>query len=249
MSLVENKVSLITGAGSGIGKATAVAFANDGAQVVCADLNFEAAQETAATITNNGGTSLALQLDVSDYSSAGKAVDDTVKHFGRLDVLCNIAGIGKLKHDKDETPELWHKIISVNLTGTFYMCQHALPHLLASKGNIVNCSSRAGTSATPWSAAYSASKGGVCALTRSMAVSHVYQGLRVNCIAPGPTDTAIATDFMPPEDADRRLMAFIIPLEKVAHADELANAFVFLASDRASNINGVTLPVDGGSRA
>lgn len=249
MVLVKDKISLITGAGSGIGKATAIAFANDGAKVICADLDFEAAQKTAADITDSGGISLALQLDVSDYESAAKAVADTVEHFGGLDVLCNIAGIASLKYDENETPELWHKIISVNLTGTFYMSQHALPHLLASKGNIVNCSSRAGTSATPWSAAYSASKGGVCALTRSMAVSHVYQGLRVNCIAPGPTDTPIAGDFMPPEDADRRLMAFIIPLEKIAEADELANAFVFLASDRASNINGVTLPVDGGSRA
>ena len=162
MTLVDNKVSLITGAGSGIGKATAIAFANDGAQVICADLNFEAAQKTAANITQSGGTSLALQVDVSDYTAAHKAVTDAVEYFGRLDVLCNIAGIGTLKHDKNETPELWHKIISVNLTGTFYMSQHALPHLLASKGNIVNCSSRAGTSATPWSAAYSASKGGVC---------------------------------------------------------------------------------------
>lgn len=249
MGLVEDKVSIITGAGSGIGQATAIAFAKDGARVVCADLNFEAAQATTETIVNDGGSAISLQVDVSDYASAAKVIGDTVAHFGSLDVLCNIAGIASLKYDENETPELWHKIISVNLTGTFYMSQHALPHLLESQGAIVNCSSRAGTSATPWSAAYSASKGGVCALTRSMAISHVYKGLRVNCVAPGPTDTPIASDFMPPDDADRRLMAFIIPLEKIAEPDELAHAFVFLASDRASNINGVTLPVDGGSRA
>jgi len=249
MELVRNKITIITGAGSGIGRATAIAFAEDGASVVCADINIGAAQASCETIVANGGTAIALQVDVSDYDSAAKVIADTIAHFGCLDVLCNIAGIGKTKHDQQETPELWHKILSVNLTGTFYMSQHALPHLLTSKGNIVNCSSRAGTSATPWSAAYSASKGGVCALTRSMAISHVYEGLRVNCVAPGPTHTAIGADFMPPEDADRRLMPFIMPLEKIADPEELANAFVFLASDRASNINGVTLPVDSGSRA
>ena len=243
---VQDKVCIVTGAGSGIGRATAVAFGQEGARVACLDLAGDAADETARSIRAAGGDALVLQTDVSDYAATRRAVADAVAHYGALDVLCNIAGIGKLKFDAEETPELWQRVISVNLTGTFYMSQHALPHLLARKGAIVNCSSRAGTDGIPWGAAYSASKGGVVALTRSMAMTHAYEGLRVNCIAPGPVDTNIVPDFIPPPDGDMRLMSFLMPFQKVAAPEEVAWAFVFLASERAGYINGAILPVDGG---
>ena len=243
---VQDKVCIVTGAGSGIGRATAVAFAQEGAKVVCLDRLAETAGETAQSIRAAGGDAIPMQADVSDYDAARRAVADTASHYGALDVLCNIAGIGKLKFDAEETPELWHRVISVNLTGTFFMSQHALPHLLARKGAIVNCSSRAGTDGIPWGAAYSASKGGVVALTRSMAMTHAYEGLRVNCVAPGPVNTGIVPDFIPPSDGDMRLMSFLMPLQRVAAPEELAWAFVFLASERAGYINGAVLPVDGG---
>jgi NAD(P)-dependent dehydrogenase (short-subunit alcohol dehydrogenase family) len=243
---LEDKVCIVTGAGSGIGRATAAAFAQEGAKVLCVDLNGASNEETARGIRAAGGDAQAHAADVSDYAAARGAVEACVARWGALDALCNIAGIGKLKFDAEETPELWARVIGVNLTGTFYMSQHALPHLLARKGAIVNCSSRAGTDGIPWGAAYSASKGGVVALTRSMAMTHAYEGLRVNCVAPGPVNTGIVPDFIPPSDGDMRLMSFLMPFQKVAAPEEVAWAFVFLASERAGYINGAILPVDGG---
>ena len=243
---LKNKTAIITGSASGIGRATAERFSEEGASVVCVDVDLEGAEQTATAITDGGGKAEALRCDVSDYAATASVIDHVVKHFGRLDILCNIAGIGHLKFDSDETPESWNHVISVNLTGTFYMCQHALPHLLRSKGAIVNCSSTAGTRGAPWSAAYSASKGGVCALTRSLAISHGKQGLRVNCVVPGPVKTPIVNSFMPPEGHDRSLFSFLKAFGRVGEPSELASAFVFLASDHASYINGVNLRVDGG---
>ena len=246
---VQDKVCIVTGAGSGIGRATAVAFAQEGAKVVCLDRLADTAGETAKSIRSAGGDSVPMQADVSDYDAARRAVADTVAHYGALDVLCNIAGIGKLKFDAEETPELWHRVISVNLTGTFFMSQHALPHLLARKGAIVNCSSRAGTDGIPWGAAYSASKGGVISLTQTMAITQGQHGVRVNCIAPGGVNTAITEQFPMPEDVDLSIFARIMPFKDFGEPEQLAAAFAFLASDDASYVNGVILRVDGGMKA
>ncbi|HEX7095484.1 MAG TPA: SDR family oxidoreductase [Acidimicrobiales bacterium] len=249
MDRFEGKVALITGAASGIGRATAIRLGSEGAAVACVDRAAEGAEATAATIREAGSKAIAITCDVLDLDQIRSAVARTVEELGRLDVLCNIAGVGHFAKDEEETPEGWNRIIGVNLSGTYFMSQAALPHLIATKGNIVNCTSTAGLFAQPWSSAYSASKGGVIALTQTMAITHGQAGVRVNAVAPGGVNTPIAEQFPMPEGVDPNLMTRIMPFVRMGEPDELAAAFAFLASDEASYITGIILRVDGGMKA
>jgi NAD(P)-dependent dehydrogenase (short-subunit alcohol dehydrogenase family) len=249
MTRFDGKVALVTGAASGIGRATAVRLASEGAAVACVDRAVDGAEATAAGIRDKGGNALAVGCDVLELAQIDAAVARTVEQFGRLDALCNIAGIGHFAKDEEETIEGWNRILGVNLTGTYFMSRAALPHLLESKGAIVNCASTAGTHAQPWSSAYSASKGGVIALTQTMAITHGREGIRVNCIAPGGVTTAITEQFPMPEGVDLAIMARIMPFVRMGEPEELAAAFAFLASDDASYVNGIILRVDGGMKA
>jgi meso-butanediol dehydrogenase/(S,S)-butanediol dehydrogenase/diacetyl reductase len=249
MNRFEGKKALVTGAASGIGRATAVRLAAEGASVACVDRSVEGIEATVATISAAGGTAIAVPADLLDLGQIQAAVDATVAAFGGIDVLCNIAGIGHFALDESETPEGWNRILGVNLSGTYFMSQAALPHLIASKGNIVNCASTAGTNAQPWSSAYSASKGGVISLTQTMAITHGREGLRVNAIAPGGVNTAITEQFPMPEGVDLSIMARIMPFIDMGEPEELAAAFAFLASSDASYVNGIILRVDGGMKA
>lgn len=235
MNRLENKVVVVTGAASGIGQATAARLRAEGGTVVGIDRD------------PVDDVDMAIQLDLLDLEAIAPGVDQVVDAYGRIDVLCNIAGIGHFASDEDETIEAWNRVIGVNLTGTYFMSQACLPHLLESRGCIVNTASTAGTHAQPWSSVYSASKGGVIALTQTMAITNGRSGVRVNCIAPGGVETAIGAQFTPPEDADLTLMARIMPFERPGRPSELAAAFAFLASDDASYCNGIVLRVDGGT--
>lgn len=237
MNRFDDKIAIVTGAASGIGKATAARLRSEGAAVVGIDRN------------PVDDVDLAIQLDLLDLDAIGSAIARAMNAYGRIDVLCNIAGIGHFAKDEDETTEAWNRVIGVNLTGTYFMSQACLPHLLESQGNIVNTASTAGTNGQPWSSAYSASKGGVIALTQTMASTNGRSGIRVNCVAPGGVETDIYKQFMPPEDVDLTLMAIMEPFHRTGHDYELASAFAFLASDDASYCNGVVLRVDGGSKA
>jgi len=237
MKRFENKVAIVTGAASGIGQATAARLRSEGGTVVGIDRN---------PVTD---VDMTIQLDLLDLDAIGPAVAQAVDAHGRIDVLCNIAGLGHFARDEDETAEAWNRVVGVNLTGTFFMSQACLPHLLESQGNIVNTASTAGTNAQPWSSAYSASKGGVIALTQTMAITNGRSGIRVNCIAPGGVDTPIAEQFTPPENVDLTIMSRILPFERPANPSELAAAFAFLASDDASYCNGIVIRVDGGMQA
>jgi NAD(P)-dependent dehydrogenase (short-subunit alcohol dehydrogenase family) len=244
---LHDKAAAVTGAASGIGRATAVRLAEEGASVACLDLQLEAAEETAKAIIAAGGQAFAQSCNVADPADGAAAIAAVVERYGRLDVLCNIAGIGHFADDRTETLEWWNRIITVNLTGTFLMSQAALPHLIESKGTIVNTASTAGMKGQPWSSAYSASKGGVIALTQTMAVNWGRQGVRVNCVAPGGVTTPITDQFATvPEGADLDLMTRIMPFSRFGEPDELAAAFAFLASDEASYVNGFVMRVDGG---
>ena len=249
MNRFEGKVALVTGAASGIGRATALRLADEGAKVACVDRAADGAEATAAKIRDAGGSAISIACDVLDLDQIKGAVDRAVSELGRLDVLCNIAGIGHFAKDEEETPEGWNRILGVNLNGTYFMSQAALPHLLASGGNIVNCASTAGTHAQPYSSAYSASKGGVISLTQTMAITQGSVGVRVYCVAPGGVNTAITEQFPMSEEFDLTLFGRIMPFKDMGEPENLAAAFAFLASDDAAYVNGIILRVDGGMKA
>lgn len=247
MARFDDKVVVVTGSASGIGQATAMRFGEDGATVVCADLNGEGAAATADKI---GSRATSVQLDVSDDVAADKVINDVVAQHGKLDVLANVAGILQFGHATDVTRELWDRIIGVNLTGTFNMIRPALPHLVESGGNIVNVSSTSGLQGQAYGAAYSASKGGVALLTRALAIEFASK-VRVNAVCPGGTDTALIASMNIPDDVNWH---FITRMELdlsggFAPPSDIASVICFLASDDARNMTGATVPVDRGMTA
>lgn len=249
MGRFKDLVVLLTGAASGIGKASILRMAEEGAAVVCADIQTEAAEATAKEARELGVEAIALTLDVSDPESVRSAVAATISEFGRIDSLCNIAGILRFDHTHELKLEDWNQIIAVNLTGTFLMTQAALPHLVESKGALVNMASTAGLAGQPWSAAYAASKGGVLSFTRSIAVEYGKQGMRANSVSPGGILTPIQNEFHLPEGADEKLLLRIMPLDKMREAGTAAAVVAFLASPDSIHINGETIRVDGGTLA
>jgi NAD(P)-dependent dehydrogenase (short-subunit alcohol dehydrogenase family) len=245
MRRFEGKVVLITGAASGIGRATAERLAEEGAKVVCADVQAEALEDTAKRVRELGSEVHSLLCDVSEPEAVSSAVRDTVERFGALHSVCNSAGVLRFGHTHEFPLEQWQRILSVNLTGTFLMCRAAIPHLLECGGNIVNIASTAALAGHPWTCAYSASKGGVLALTRGIAVEYGKQGLRANAVCPGSVTTPMHEEFSLPEGADIKLLKRIMPLDKFRGPETVAGAVAFLASDDAAHINGVALRVDG----
>ncbi len=249
MDRFADKVVLVTGAAAGIGRASALRMASEGAKVACADVQREGVEETVKLAQEAGGEAMSLLCDVSDPAAVAETVGQCVSTYGKLDSLCNIAGILHFDNTHELSLEKWNRILTVNLTGTFLMCQTALPYLLDGGGNIVNMASTAGMAGHPWTAAYSASKGGVLALTYTLAVEYGKQGLRANAVCPGSVKTAMHEQFVLPEGADIKLIERILPLDTF-RGPEVAGALVaFLASDDAAHINGERVRVDGGTLA
>jgi NAD(P)-dependent dehydrogenase (short-subunit alcohol dehydrogenase family) len=247
MDRFAGKVAIVTGAGSGIGQATAVRLASEGAAVACFDIDGGAAEATAKRISGDGGRAFPMAVNVADKGSVTAGVGRAVEELGPPDVLCNIAGIGKFAHTHELALEEWDRIIAVNLTGTFLMAQAVLPHLLAKPGgNIVNTASNAGLMGQPWSAAYCASKGGVVQLTRALAQEYIDRGVRVNAVAPGGTETNIHKSFDLPEGANAKMLYRIMSPMGMAKAEELASLFAYVASDEARYMTGSIVTMDGG---
>jgi NAD(P)-dependent dehydrogenase (short-subunit alcohol dehydrogenase family) len=244
------KVVVVTGAASGIGKATATRFGADGATVAALDLNHAGAEATATGIRDAGGAAHAFRIDVSDAEDVDTVVEWVVRELGKPDVVCNIAGIGRFARSEEQPVADFARIIGVNLIGVFAVSHACLPHLIETKGNIVNMSSSAGVFGQPYSAAYSASKGGVSLMTRAMAVEFSRRGVCVNAVAPAGIDTPIAQSFTFPEGVDVMEFAKIFPpTGEMAQPEEVASLVAFLASDEAKYISGAVVPIDMGVTA
>jgi meso-butanediol dehydrogenase / (S,S)-butanediol dehydrogenase / diacetyl reductase len=241
------KSVLVTGAAAGIGKATALRLAEEGASVACADVDMAGLERTTSEIAALGRSAFPIECDVSSESAVEQCVRSATEKLEKLDVLCNIAGILRADHTHELTLEHWNRILTVNLTGTFLMCRAAIPHLLKTKGNIVNMSSTAAIGSHPWTAAYAASKGGILSFTRSLAVEYVKQGVRANAICPGGIKTSLHGQFQLPKGADFDLLKGAIPFVEFAGPEHIASAVAFVASDDGSYMNGAEIRIDGGA--
>jgi len=243
---------LITGAGSGIGRETALLFAAEGAKVVAVDLNEAAAAETVATITERGQHAASLRADVSKADDCEAMVAFAEKTFGALHVIFNNAGIMHSADDNAETTEeeVWDLTMNINLKGVFLGCKYAIPALRrAGGGSIINTASFVALlgAATP-QIAYTASKGGVLAMTRELAVLHAREDIRANSICPGPLRTELLMKFLNTEEKKQRRLVHI-PMGRFGEAKEIAAAALFLASDESSFVTGTQMVVDGGITA
>ncbi len=237
---------LITGAASGMGKASALRFGKEGARVWCADVNAQGAEATAKAITEAGGTARATEFDVTSVAQCQALVASVVAEYGGLDILCNIAGLGGTTAVAEETEQHWNLVMDVNINGPFFLSQAALPHLLENKGNIVNISSTAGLIGQAYMSSYVASKHALIGLTKTMALEFGRQGLRVNAICPGGTNTQFLAGFKLPKDCDVDLLSRAGFLAEFAEPDDIADMVCFIASDEAKFVNGGILSVDGG---
>lgn len=250
---LRDKVAIVTGGTSGIGEATALLFAREGACVVVTGRNAERGKGVVKRIKHGGGEAIFVRADVSQAKDCRHAVDQTVKTFGRLDILFNNAGVFYPQTALECSEREWDEQIDVNLKGTFLMSKFALPAMIAQgRGVIVNNSSGWGIVGGDHAVAYCASKGGVVLMTKAMAIDHGAQGIRVNCVCPGDVETP-----MLPADAKMRGLKWADymagcasrPLGRVGTVEEIAKAVLFLASDDASFMTGTALVVDGGGTA
>ncbi|WP_458247758.1 SDR family NAD(P)-dependent oxidoreductase [Streptomyces sp. MAI_2237] len=239
---------IVTGAGSGIGRAAALAFASQGARVLAADLDAKGADGVVRDIEGAGGVAVAVVGDLGEQSVVDEVVRTAVERFGGVDVLVNNAGImDSMSAPADVTDAEWERVLRVNLTAPFLLTRAVLPHMLAAgRGAIVNTASEAGLRGSAAGAAYTASKHGLVGLTKSLAVMYRRQGIRANAIAPGGTATGIVVDADQAAHGPAALGPHFVNLGRVAQPEEQAAAILFLASDAASDINGVVLPVDDG---
>lgn len=247
MQRFTDRVVLVTGAGSGIGKASALRIAAEGGAVFCMDLNSEAVAATAAEIAAAGGEATALACDVSSESSVNEGVQACIDGYGSLYALVNMAGILRFDDTQELRTDHWQKVIDINLTGTMYLCRAVLPHLVATNGSIVNAASTAALSGLPCGLAYSASKGGVLAMTRSIAVEYAKRGVRANCVCPGDINTGMTDNIAFPETMDFELMPRIMSLTGAKAPDVVAGVIAMLVSEEGVHITGEDIRVDGGT--
>jgi NAD(P)-dependent dehydrogenase (short-subunit alcohol dehydrogenase family) len=246
---LKDKVALITGGASGIARATAELFAREGAAVVVADASADAGRDTIAAIEKAGGRATFSQVDVSDSAQVARMTEYALATYERIDVLFNGAAILYYGTAVETNEETWKRMLDINLTGTFLCCRAVLPHMIRQgRGSIINVASTVGAhDACARAVAYVSSKAGVTLLTRAMAIDHARDGVRVNALCPGPTDTPMLRNVMTAEQLEA--FAKTYPMGRLARPEELANAALFLASDEASFVTGSAMYVDGGQTA
>ena len=242
------KTALITGAGSGMGRAMAQVFAAEGASIAAVDLRAETAEETTQGLQNTEGTAIAIEADVSDASSVSEMVEQALAEFDRVDILCNNAGVlDDYKPIMDTSEELWDLIMGVNLKGMFLVTKALIPHMLENDGGVVvNTSSIAGFIAGGGGAAYTSSKHGVLGFTRQLAFDYGGQGIRANAVCPGAVETGMTRELL--EAGDAAVMEAInsVPAGRYAQPEEVAQLALYLASDDSSFVHGAAMLIDGG---
>jgi len=245
---MKGKVALITGAGSGIGRATAELFAVHGASVVLADVDLDAANETLEHVKKSGEKGIVLEVDITDEKQVQGMVEETISRFGRLDYACNNAGIeGEQKMTAECTTQNWQRVIDTNLRGTWFCVKYEIPEMLkAQQGAIVNIASVAGLVGFMAIPAYVSSKHGINGLTKTAALEYAAEGIRVNSVCPGAIETPMIDRFAEIGSEDRKQLIAQHPIGRLGHPEEVAEAVVWLCSDKASFITGQTLAVDGG---
>ncbi len=245
-----DKVALITGAGSGIGRAMAQVFSKEGAKIIVADYSEEGGRGTVELVTHAGGEAVFIPVNVTDSASVQEMVRQALPAYGRIDILCNNAGVGSTQTVIDTDEATWDRVFAVDVKGVFLCSKYVLPHMIAAgKGTIMNTASVAGLTGLVNRAAYCAAKGAVVTLTKAMALDHVGQGIRVNCICPGTVDTPWVAGLMnQTEDpvATRAALVARFPMGRLAEAEEIALGALYLVSDESAYMTGSALVIDGG---
>ncbi|MFT3705316.1 MAG: SDR family oxidoreductase [Agriterribacter sp.] len=246
---LQNRCVVVTGAGSGIGRACALKCAEEGASIVVADINEKGAAETVKQIQAAGGNAIVHKVDVANPASVAALVEATIQQYGKINALINSAAIQINKTIEDTGFEEWNTQMAINVGGIFLCSKHFLPHLKATKGSIVSLSSANGYFAEPACAGYCATKAAIIGLTKAMAIDHGHEGIRVNCICPGYIDTGLAEGYFQSQADPAQARADagkLHALWRVGKAEEVAQVAVFLSSDDASFVTGSAYVVDGG---
>ena len=243
------KVAAVTGVASGMGRCVALRLASEGASVFGMDINADGLEEVAAEVAGAGGTITTRVTDIAEPAQCRAAIAECVDQLGRLDVLGNIAAVSWMKHTVDVTDDDWRRMFAINVDGTYFMSQAALPHLLATGGNIINIASNAAFMGCAYLVPYCAAKGAVVQMTRALATEFVKESIRINAIAPGGTDTPMNRDYQLPEDIDFKLLQRSFAFRPLDKPEHVAALFAFLASDEAANIHGAIINADSGMTA
>ncbi|MTH55458.1 SDR family oxidoreductase [Bacillus mangrovi] len=255
MGRLDNKIAVITGAATGIGKATAEVFAREGARVICADLKEDEMKKTVEQIKQNGGEAEAVELDVSSQDRVMEFADHLKEKYGKIDILFNNAGVDEQGGKVHEYPvELFDRIIAVDLRGTFLVSKYLIPLMLENGGSIINNASMSGSAADLDRSGYNAAKGGIINFTRAMAIDYARSGIRVNSLSPGTIETPLVDNLVGDRQEDmgekfREANKWITPLGRLGRPDEMAKVALFLASDDSSYVTGEDIKADGGIMA
>lgn len=249
MNRYDGKVTAITGAASGMGRCVALRLASEGATVFGMDINADGLAAVASEVADAGGEMTTRVTDIADPAECADAIRECVAAHGRLDVLGNVAAISWMRNTADVSYDDWRRMFAINVDGTYFMCQAALPHVLAAEGSIINIASNAAFMGQAYLVPYCATKGAVVQITRALAMEFVKKPIRINAIAPGGTDTPMNEEYQLADDTDFDLMKPSMGFRPFGKPEEIAALFAFLGSDDAANIHGSIINADSGLTA